>query len=107
MEHCAPSNSRTPGMASPDFARIDAPRLPIIDLSLFDAGDPWRDHLASQVDWAAGTFGFFYVVGHGIDAQLIEALMESSRRYFTRNREARRPQCEVPADADGTYPDLP
>jgi isopenicillin N synthase-like dioxygenase len=94
-------------MAPTDLSRIDTPRLPGIDLSLFDAGDPWRDHLAAQVDWAASTFGFFYVIGHGIDAQLIDALMESSRRYFTRNREARRPQCEVPAELDGTYPALP
>jgi len=90
-----------------DNSRIDTPRLPIIDLSLFDAGDPWREHLAVQVDWAASTFGFFYVVGHGIDAMLVDALMDSSRRYFKRNREARCPQCEVPEDADGYYPDLP
>jgi isopenicillin N synthase-like dioxygenase len=93
-------------MISTDLARADTPRLPVIDLSLFDAGDPWRDHVAAQVDWAASTFGLFYVVGHGIEAPLIEAVMESSRRYFVRNREARRPRCEVPADADGGYPDL-
>ena len=90
-----------------DNLRLDTPRLPVIDLSLFDAGDPWRDHLAAQVDWAASTFGFFYVVGHGIEATLVEALMESSRRYFVRHREARHPQAEVPADTDGSYPDLP
>src|SRR5262245_37532401 len=105
MEHCAP---RIQGHSMvTDNSRLDTPRLPVIDLSLFDAGDPWRDHLAAQVDWAASTFGFFYVVGHGIEAPLVEALMESSRRYFARHREAARPQCEVPADADGGYPELP
>jgi len=94
-------------MAYTELSRIDIPRLPIIDLSLFDAGDPWRDHVAAQVDWAASTFGFFYVVGHGIETPLVDALMESSRRYFRRNLEASRPQSEVPADVDGTYPDLP
>src|SRR5215831_2389457 len=43
----------------------DKPRLPIVDLSLFELGDPWRDHLAAQLDWAASEFGCFYVVGHG------------------------------------------
>lgn len=90
-----------------DNSRLDTPRLPVIDLSLFDAGDPWRDHLAAQVDWAASTFGFFYVIGHGIEVALVDALMESSRRYFARHREARQPQAEVPADTDGSYPDLP
>src|SRR5262245_19446369 len=94
-------------MRATDFSRTDTPRLPVIDLSLFDADDRWRDHLAAQVYWAASTFGFFYVIGHGIEAPLVDALMDLSRRYFTRNREARSPQCEVPADIDGNYPDLP
>lgn len=80
----------------------DAPRLPVIDLSLFDAGDPWRDHLAAQIDWAGSTFGFFYVVGHGIDAALVDALMGASRRYFARGEHVSRSgQREVRA------PDLP
>ena len=90
-----------------DTSRLDTPRLPQIDLSLFDAGDPWRDHLAAQIDWAATTFGFFYVVGHGIEAPLVDALMESSRRYFVRSeREPHGGQAEVPADGEGRYPDL-
>jgi isopenicillin N synthase-like dioxygenase len=63
----------------------DTPRLPIIDLSLFDAGDPWRDHVAAQVDWAASTFGFFYIVGHGVDLALGETLTELSRRFFAQD----------------------
>lgn len=57
-------------------------RVPIIDVSLLDGGDPWRDHVAAQIDWAAAEFGFFYVVGHGIDAGLIDSLMEQSRHFF-------------------------
>jgi isopenicillin N synthase-like dioxygenase len=101
------SKDHSPMAAIAETPRADPPRLPIIDLSLFDGGDPWRDHLAAQVDWAASTFGFFYVVGHGIEAQVAEALMESSRRYFVRSEhEARGGQAEVPADGDGGYPDL-
>jgi isopenicillin N synthase-like dioxygenase len=63
-------------------AFIEQPRLPVIDLSLVDGGDPWRDHVASQIDWAAAEFGFFYVVGHGVDWSLIESLYAMSRRFF-------------------------
>ncbi len=55
---------------------LDPPRLPTIDLSLFDIGDPWRDHVAAQVDWAASTFGLFQILGHGVDPALIDTLLE-------------------------------
>ena len=54
------------------ISSIDPPRLPTIDLSLFDIGDPWRDHVAAQVDWAASTFGLFQILGHGVDPVLID-----------------------------------
>jgi isopenicillin N synthase-like dioxygenase len=59
----------------------DPPRLPSIDLSLFDIGDPWRDHVAAQVDWAAGTFGLFQILGHGVDSALIDTLLELGGKY--------------------------
>lgn len=61
---------------------LATPRLPIIDLSLFDAGGPWRDHVAAQVDWAASEFGFFYVVGHGIEPAILDSLLGLSRSFF-------------------------
>jgi isopenicillin N synthase-like dioxygenase len=60
---------------------IDPPRLPSIDLSLFDIGDPWRDHVAAQVDWAASSFGVFQILGHGVDRGLIDALAELGSKY--------------------------
>ncbi len=60
---------------------VDTPRLPAIDLSLFDAGDPWRDHVAAQIDWAASEFGFFYLLGHGIDASLTDSLLALNGRF--------------------------
>ena len=33
-------------------SRIEPPRLPVIDLSLFDLGDPWRSQVAAQIDAA-------------------------------------------------------
>ena len=56
-------------------------RLPTIDLSLFDVGDPWRDHVAAQVDWAASTFGLFQIQGHGVDPALIDTLLEIAGKY--------------------------
>jgi isopenicillin N synthase-like dioxygenase len=68
---------------------IDLPRLPTIDLSLFDIGDPWRDHVAAQVDWAASTFGLFQIVGHGVDRGLIDALLDLGGKYLGRGGDPR------------------
>jgi polar amino acid transport system ATP-binding protein len=62
---------------------IDLPRLPVIDLALFDLGDPWRDQVAAQIDAASSEFGFFYLVGHGIDVGVVEPLMAAGRRFIT------------------------
>lgn len=61
-----------------------SPQLPTIDLALFDIGDPWRDHVAAQVDWAASTFGAFQLVGHGVDGGLIDTLLELGGKYVKR-----------------------
>lgn len=60
----------------------DSPRLPVIDLSLARSGGTWMNHLAAQLDWAAAEFGFFYVIGHGIDRRTIEELQELGRQFF-------------------------
>ena len=61
---------------------IEPPRLPVIDLSLFDLGDPWRDQVAAQIDAASCEFGCFCLVGHGIDVGVVEPLMAAGRRFF-------------------------
>jgi len=63
-------------------AFTDSLRLPMIDLSRFDLGDPWRERVAIQIDRAAREFGSFHVVGHGIDEGLVDSLMALSRRFF-------------------------
>jgi isopenicillin N synthase-like dioxygenase len=55
-------------------AYTDLPRIPVIDLSLFDVGDPWRDHVAAQIDWAATEFGVFSLIGHGVEPVTGDAL---------------------------------
>jgi|SRR3984957_1767399 isopenicillin N synthase-like dioxygenase len=62
--------------------RTDSPRLPVIDLSLFDLGDPWRGQVAAQIDTASSEFGFFCLIGHGIDVAVVEPLMATGRRFF-------------------------
>ncbi|MEJ0084543.1 MAG: 2-oxoglutarate and iron-dependent oxygenase domain-containing protein [Pseudomonadota bacterium] len=66
----------------------DAAQLPVIDLSLPDE-DAWRTHLAAQIDWAASEFGFFYVIGHGIDQDLTDSLFALSRRFFAQDTAAK------------------
>ena len=61
---------------------IDSPRVPVIDLSLFEAGDPWRDHLAAQIDWAGSTFGVFQLIGHGVDPGPGETLIDLGRKFL-------------------------
>jgi len=68
---------------------VEQPRLPVIDLSLTEGADPWRDHVAAQVDWAASEFGFFYVVGHGIDLGSIDTLYGLSRAFFAQEDSAK------------------
>ena len=63
----------------------DASRPPVIDLSLFEAGDPWRDHLAAQIDWTAAEFGAFGMVGHGVDLDLIERVKVLGRNAVSRS----------------------
>ena len=63
----------------------DASQPPVIDLSLFEAGDPWRDHLAAQIDWTAAEFGAFGMVGHGVDLDLIERVRVLGRSAVSRS----------------------
>jgi isopenicillin N synthase-like dioxygenase len=58
------------------------PRIPVIDLSLFDIGGTWRDHTAAQVDQAASELGFFRVIGHGIEPSVVDSMLDASRAFF-------------------------
>ncbi len=57
--------------------------LPTLDLRRFDAaGDERRRFLADLRD-AARTYGFFYLVGHGVEDGLIQSVLALSRRFFS------------------------
>ena len=76
-------------LVAPSNVYSDAPRLPVIDLSLAGGKSTWLDHLAAQLDWAAAEFGFFYVTGHGIDRRLIAAMHEAAHRFFSLPQETK------------------
>lgn len=80
---------------------LDPPRLPTIDLSLFDMGDPWRDHVAAQVDWAASTFGLFQILGHGVDPVLIDTLLDLGGKYIAMEERGNGRGADALADLPG------
>jgi isopenicillin N synthase-like dioxygenase len=67
---------------------LDPYRLPVIDLTRFDAGDPFRHQLAAQIDRASCRFGSFQIVGHGVDTTLMETLAELNGKLFALGAQA-------------------
>ena len=70
------------------MSSLDHYRLPVIDLSRFEAGDPWRQQVAAQVDRASCRFGSFQIVGHGVDGLLMETLAELNGKLFALGAQA-------------------
>ena len=62
-----------------------AMRAPTIDLGPLADGEPWRHHIAQQIDWACTEFGIFYLIGHEIDGGLSERLFGLGRQFFNRS----------------------
>ena len=58
-----------------------SPSLPVIDVGPLRSGEPAQATVRA-IGEACGTFGFFYAVGHGVDAGLERRLDEASRRFF-------------------------
>ncbi|WP_256330314.1 isopenicillin N synthase family oxygenase [Variovorax sp. YR216] len=56
--------------------------LPVIDVSGLATGGAARDDVAARIGAACRAHGFFYVVGHGVDAALVRRLEDLSRRFF-------------------------
>jgi isopenicillin N synthase-like dioxygenase len=56
--------------------------LPILDLSLFDADPDRRSAFLGRLRHAAQGPGFFYLIGHGVDAHLTCDVLTLSRRFF-------------------------
>jgi len=65
--------------------------LPVIDMAcLFDPGDAaGHERVAGKVARACRAHGFFYLTGHGIGCEVLDALEDQSRRFFALPLEAR------------------
>jgi isopenicillin N synthase-like dioxygenase len=57
--------------------------IPQLDLECFDAGEGERTAFLAELRNAARDVGFFYLVGHGVEPDLLGALMDSARRFFS------------------------
>jgi isopenicillin N synthase-like dioxygenase len=62
---------------SADFSQI-----PIIDVTDLVSAGPGKRRVASQIDKACRQVGFFYIIGHGVDAGLQQRLHAFSRAFF-------------------------
>lgn len=58
--------------------------LPIIDVAPLTAGSAGQQQVAAQFDAACRQSGFFYVIGHGVDARLQHDLQSVAREFFAR-----------------------
>lgn len=61
---------------------VDAATLPVIDVSGLLGDDPAaRRAVAAALGAAARTSGFFYIVNHGVPAELVRAVLAASREF--------------------------
>ncbi|TFC94886.1 isopenicillin N synthase family oxygenase [Cryobacterium sinapicolor] len=60
-----------------------APRtLPVLDLSRLDGSDAEAEAFRSDLREATHSFGFFYLTGHGVPAELVDRVMRTARDFF-------------------------
>lgn len=63
--------------------QVSSDELPIIDFAGFASGDTAaRQRLIDEVGRACRDIGFFYLTGHGLSQQLVDATFEQIRTYF-------------------------
>ena len=68
----------TTSAASPTAALT----LPILDLSRLNAGPDEAEAFRAELREVTHEYGFFYLTGHGVPAELIERVMTTSRAFF-------------------------
>src|SRR5215510_14462242 len=64
--------------------------LPVINVESLIATPSPDKELAAKIRDASREYGFFYVVGHGVDEDLQLRLEQASRDFFDRNLERKR-----------------
>lgn len=69
-------------MSLPVSRRLDFSEIPVIDISsLFDPGSD-SDTTVSEIKRSCMDVGFFYIENHGVNEELINAVIESGRWLF-------------------------
>jgi isopenicillin N synthase-like dioxygenase len=61
--------------------------LPIVNIAALVSGEEERNRVAAEIGAACREFGFFYVIGHGVDEDLQRRLEETSRQFFAQEVE--------------------
>jgi isopenicillin N synthase-like dioxygenase len=63
--------------------------IPIVNISALVSGTEDRQDVAASIGQACRDYGFFYVVGHGVDEHLQRRLEEVSQRFFAQDLETK------------------
>jgi len=61
---------------------LDITALPTLDLSQLDGTPQQRQAFLDELRHAARDVGFFYLTGHGIDAELLRQVQDHARQFF-------------------------
>ena len=65
-------------------------QVPVIDIStLVSKTSNYSDVIADQIRQACQNYGFFYIVGHGVDEQLQKQLEHLSQQFFAQDVETK------------------
>jgi isopenicillin N synthase-like dioxygenase len=67
------------------WGATDNSPIPIIDINALIHGTPARHAVADEIGRACRESGFFYIVGHGVDAALQERLERLSQEFFAQD----------------------
>jgi isopenicillin N synthase-like dioxygenase len=71
------------------MAEDNSLQIPIIDISALVSANADRQEVAGRIGQACGEWGFFYIIGHGVDERLQQRLEEASRQFFAQDLEAK------------------
>lgn len=63
--------------------------IPIVDISGLVSGTEERYEVAAKIGQACRDYGFFYIIGHGVDEDLQQQLEEVSQQFFAQDNEAK------------------
>jgi isopenicillin N synthase-like dioxygenase len=64
-------------------------RIPVIDVSSLISGTEKRHHVATEIGKACREWGFFYILGHGVEEPLQFHLEQLSRQFFAQDLETK------------------